>query len=79
MSAGASEKPGQLLGKQKRCHGLVYLSFTTYSCKLYTGMHEGEFQQASVHVMTYCEFRMIRRGRRLHFQSEGFLPNTALK
>lgn len=79
MSAAASEKAGQLLGKQNRCHGLVYRSFTTYSWKLYAGMREGKFQKAAAHVMTYCEFRMIRRGRRLRFHSGGFLPNGALK
>lgn len=62
MSAVTSGKPSPLLGKQERCHGLAYPSFTTYCCKLYRRMREGKVQKARVHVVRWCEFRMIRRG-----------------
>lgn len=73
-SVMTSGKHSPLLGKQKRCHGLAYPSFTTYCCKLYRRMREGKVQTAWAHVAGWCEFRMIRKGYCLLFLSKVSLP-----
>lgn len=74
MSVVTSGKHSPLLGRQKRCHGLAYPSFTTYCYKLYRRMREGKVQKAWVHVVGWCEFRMIRRGYCWLSLSNVFLP-----
>lgn len=68
--------PVRCLASRKRRHGLAYPSFTTTYCReLYRRMCKGKVQQAWVHVVRWCEVRMVRRGYCL--LSKFFLPTCA--